>query len=372
MSPALDCLLGCLRILFLCLSIILKKAIDLVRSQASARPKCCTVFAILVSVTFGVFYLSSHQRPHPVATRVYAQNLSSVFLYYVTAMDQRFPVVLGSTFSILSHAHPEIYSFSVNLFFFNQSTPDLTDEFAFLSAVFPSVRFRSHAMLFQDVLRQTNTSDWPDAPRYCRGDYAGKVIILMRLFVPLYFEADWFFYLDDDVMASRDFFDDMMRFTSDREKVMFSIVDDYCRRTAWVTHYLRRQNHEELQPVYFGSGVLLMRGGAVLRQQLRNVVAFLRAHPPMMFPDQDALNFAWNRSLVQLLPWQFCVLGRQLVSDPAREAYLKHYADKHTYGVSRKLACFAEPYYKARDKWKQDSQTAIKWNQTFQSSTNCP
>jgi hypothetical protein len=194
----------------------------------------------------------------------------------------------------------------------------------------------------------------------------------MRLFVPLVYSADWFLYLDDDILGSRDWFPEIERFTTNLHKTLFSVIDPNIAGSPRWEVYFQMLERPELFSVYFGSGFLLMRSGAILRTQLRNVLRFVPKHMNLTWPDQDALNIAWNRSQVQILPWQYCIVGYQIRTQQVMGAYLKHYANKRYYNITRKLTCFAVPYYTLYNQSRQNGMKITNPGQYFQHSDYCP
>jgi hypothetical protein len=247
----------------------------------------------------------------------------------------------------------------------------VTAHFLFLSSIFPQIHFEAHSLFLADILRQTGLRGFSDLNSLCGTVYAGRSIILIRLFIPLLYSSDWFFYFDDDIMGNRDFFPTIMKFTTNREKVMFGVVDSEWIQKPELKRYLVRVRKPNLRNQYFGSGVLLMRGGEVLRTQLRAVLQYLQNHPRLGFPDQDALNFAFDRSVVELLPAEYCIIGPQLFTNLTKTAYLKHFANTGVFPVDRRLRCFATPYRIAYQKWQKESNVSERFT-FFNATTDCP
>jgi lipopolysaccharide biosynthesis glycosyltransferase len=142
-----------------------------------------------------------------------------------------------------------------------------------------------------------------------RGKFAGRNICALRLYVPLMFASDWYFYMDGDVIFERgQFFPEIMEYTNETEKVLFA-VQDY-GFIAMPEFRKRVQAYRKDYPgnQYYGSGFMLMRGGSVLRKELEKTIRYFAKHLGLAYVDQDALNLAFDTKRVFFLPSKFCVV----------------------------------------------------------------
>jgi hypothetical protein len=93
------------------------------------------------------------------------------------------------------------------------------------------------------------------------------------------YEADWFFYMDDDIEYRRgEIFPELMTFTSDGSKVLFGVQDYAFLIMGRFRNRIHAYKSDYPGTNYYGSGFLLMRSVDVLRQELRNTIAYFGKH----------------------------------------------------------------------------------------------
>jgi hypothetical protein len=202
---------------------------------------------------------------------------------------------------------------------FNQNfdllLPFISTDLNFLSQTYPTISFVCHNISMPYLVNQSHV-EYP--LNETRGHLAA------RLFIPLLYHADWFLYIDDDIEAVDYFFPEILSFASDRSKILFAVRDHTIMLSRRDCRYIRRVSPTFDVERYVNCGLLLMRGGEVLKEQFRNIIMCLSHHRHLKYHDQDAINFAINPGLVGLLPWPFCV-GRDLHSQMGNRSILKHY-----------------------------------------------
>jgi hypothetical protein len=271
--------------------------------------------------------LIARRRSHPARLDTRNPHAITVFIYYVTRFDGRWQIGLGSMTLLLKHMNAFGFTVSLNIILFNQNLaeiqPLVEEDLRVLSFISRMVTVHIHAFYLSDLVSISGT-DFPIDGPFSSGHWKDRWIAMGRLFIPLIFHADWFLYLDDDVEAVGHFFPEVFTFTSDSSKVMFAVQDQWFDQADFPQRYLRRVKPGFNVKDYFGSGFLLMRGGAALRRELTNVLYYFRDHRSLLLPDQDALNFGMNHSYVHLLPWKYCVLSN-MHGQMGRHALLKHY-----------------------------------------------
>jgi hypothetical protein len=280
------------------------------------------------------------------------QDHPSLFMFIVTRVDDRFGLGLGSLYKMLSHMSPSGYNCSVNIFLYNMSNPGTyDDDLRFLESIHPEipVRFREISM---EQATQVTGIYFPYHLPVVPGQIRGRNMATLRLFIPQMYTADWYFYMDDDVIYTRgEFFPEVMEFTGDQEKVLFA-VQDYCftvdpdfRRRIWAY----RKDYPGM--LYYGSGFLFMRGGEILRSELRKTLDYFVKHMELLWIEQDALNLAFNTSRVLFLPWKFCVVPTQF--DQAKDiAYGFHHAAERKAKDVGFVKDLITEYQNAKEKWK--------------------
>jgi lipopolysaccharide biosynthesis glycosyltransferase len=248
----------------------------------------------------------------------------------------------------------------------------LEEHFAFLSSLYPHVGFRAFSHQFEDVLEQTGFNKSFVRIKLNDCGYRGKSIIVMRLFVPLVYDADWFIYLDDDVLAGHHFFPELLSYTGDRTQILFACVDEGSIGSRLLTQVLNRAGRPELKFTYFGSGFLVMRGGTVLREQMRNTIRYLWKHSPLRFPDQDALNFAVNRSMIGFFPSHFVTVGFRRRTPKTDFAVLRHYANRGRHPKSQLKKCFGNRYFWVLNEWKRHQRNSTAFATLYLPTWACP
>jgi hypothetical protein len=148
----------------------------------------------------------------------------------------------------------------------------------------------------------------------------------MRLYIPQTSKADWYFYMVGDLVFSRgEFFPGLMQFTADKSKILFAVQDRAFNVYPHVWQRLKTYRRDYPGDLYYGSGFLFWRGGEALLRELRVTLNYFVQHMELEYIEQDALNLAFNTSLVYFLPHKFCVVPAEI--DEARHwAYGFHHA----------------------------------------------
>jgi lipopolysaccharide biosynthesis glycosyltransferase len=302
----------------------------------------------------------------------FRKDKQTVFLFYVTNLDSRFSVTLGSILSVLPQIDPDGFAVSVNIILFNGVVGGLEEHLGFLSSLYPHVRFRAFSHQIEDVLEQTGFNRSFTHIHLNNCGYRGKFIIVMRLFIPLIYDANWFVYLDDDVLAGHHFFPEILLYASDATQILFACFDEYLVGSRFLMRVLNRARRRELSSTYFGSGFLVMRGGTVLREQMRNAIRYLSKYSPLRFPDQDALNFAVNRSMIGFFPSHFVTVGFRHRTQKTDFAVLRHYANRGRHPNSQLKKCFGNRYFWALNEWKRNAINSTAFATLYLPTRACP
>jgi hypothetical protein len=193
------------------------------------------------------------------------------------------------------------FSCSMNIFLYNEIVPTESEDLAFLRSMQPRVPVFFRSFSFEEAFAKTGAVFAAHRP-VAKGQFLQCNNTLVRLWIPLLYTADWFMCLDDDLFFRRGrFFPEVLDFTSNSSKVLFAVRDHFYLDSAEIAGY-RPKNQ-----TYFGAGFLFMRGGSVLRQELRNTIQYFADHMELQYVDQDALNLGFETSRVFILPDKFCV-----------------------------------------------------------------
>jgi hypothetical protein len=114
----------------------------------------------------------------------------------------------------------------VNLFLYNLSAPiSLEDDIECLHSVHLEIRSLIHSISMEDAIQKTGAY-FPCRLSLLRDQIRGRNIVTMRLYIPLIDKADWFFYMDDDAaFRCGQFSPEVMRFTTDKSKILFAEED---------------------------------------------------------------------------------------------------------------------------------------------------
>jgi hypothetical protein len=275
----------------------------------------------------------------------------SIFIFEVTRNDDRLPLAYAGLHSLLTHMRPARFQYSATIFIYNSTLPDSDcDDIRFLRSIHKEINVKFRWISMGYAIERTEAK-FPLAVRVRRGQFRMRDIAFVRMYVPLLYEADWFFYQDDDIEYRRgEIFPEVMDFTSDRSKVLFA-VRDY----AFIVLDRFRKRTKRCKSVnnvtsYYGSGFLLMRSSEILRHELRNTIAYYGRYPELRFPDQDALNLGFDFSYVSLLPVRFCVVLSEWKKEKDR-AYGFHCTSCAKTPKSGFMARFVGRYRYARDAW---------------------
>jgi hypothetical protein len=132
--------------------------------------------------------------------------------------------------------------------------------------------------------------------------------------------------MDDDLIFERgEFFPEVMEYAADPHKILFAVQDYFFNISSSFRDRIWAYRKDYPGMLYYGSGFLLMRGGAMLRSQFRTTIDYFARHMELLWVEQDALNLAFDTSLVTFLPSKFCVVPTQFAQ--ARQfAYGFHHA----------------------------------------------
>jgi hypothetical protein len=289
-----------------------------------------------VSVSNGLFTVKFHKE--------------SVFYYLVTKNDNRFDMGLAVIYVMLNHIVPISYNFSVNIFLCDPRLPRERDiDFSFLSTVHPEVPVFVRNISHQGLNTLAGIEFPFDKPLMGR-QIRWRNVAVVRTFIPLLFSADCFLYTDDDVIFRRHFFPEVMQYTRNQSKFFFAVRDH-----LWVISNSLRQRilsyDKTFTGPYFGNGFYLLKGNEIGRKEMRKAIEYFSQHMELLFIEQDAMNLAFNRARVELLPIRFCVILTEF-----RAAWNWAYGFHHT-GFRNKptaplIRLAIQEYLSARDHWQ--------------------
>jgi hypothetical protein len=237
---------------------------------------------------------------HPVFALAFRPK--SIFVYFITTFVNRWDWDMGAMFLLLKNMNSSGFSLSLNAMIINQ---DLTSRestirsgLEALGSVYPWVSMNAYNFSFIDLVQQAGVEFPTHVP---------FLVCMARLYIPLLFKANWFLYVDADIQPVREFFPEIMTFTTNVSKVLFAVPDQTIIMTGYDRRRLQRLNLGVSHTQYFNAGFLFMRSGPALREQLRRAIIFVRKNLNIRYRDQDGLNFGIDRGLLELLPWKFFV-----------------------------------------------------------------
>jgi lipopolysaccharide biosynthesis glycosyltransferase len=267
------------------------------------------------------------------------RHVQSLFVFYTT-MNDRLQMTLASAYSFILHSNFTGYRTSLHFFVFGGRIPNITRELSFLASVQPNISINVHVS--NDPLL--------NAARNIRGLSIGHMphpwVALTRLFVPFVYESDWYLYLDSDVLARGEFWPNVTKFIRDKRKVIFAVHDQGFGVSRRLKAYAKVASKGRIRGRdYFGSGVLVLRGGRQLKIQFAKAIRFAHENAAtgrVKFIDQCALNFGCDREAIQLLPEEFCSV---LPGDAPNGTVLLHWAGKPKAGAMRELSRVWDPAF---------------------------
>jgi hypothetical protein len=168
------------------------------------------------------------------------------------------------------------------------------------------------------------------------------------LFIPLLFDADWFFYHDDDVFFRRGpVFPSVLAYARGPNTALLAVHDSWWNVSTKLRPRIRA--YRPTQDAYFGSGFLVMRNSEILHRELRNTINYVIDHMELTFLDQDGLNLGFDWRHIELLPKQFCV-----TSSEHRQTWDFAFGF-HFIGPGKHTNCFVRAvtkvYGEQRDEW---------------------
>jgi hypothetical protein len=310
-------------------------------------------FCILAVIVFGLcrYWQTRSSVNALVQSPAGRMSFPSVFIFEVTQNDARLPLAYAGFYSLLTHMRPARFQYSANIFIYNSTLPDNDcEDIRFLRSIHREIDVKVRAISMEEAIERTGAKFAWEAPPH-PGQFRGRNIGFIRLYVPLMYEADWFFYMDDDIEYRRgEIFPEVMSFTSDRSKMLYGVQDHAFLGDGYFRRRVQAYRSDYPGTKYYGSGFLLMRSGDILRQELRNTIAYFEKHPELSLTDQDALNLGFSWSYVDLLPVRFCVVISEWKKEKDR-AYGFHCTACPKTPKSGFMAEVVGRYSEARDAW---------------------
>jgi hypothetical protein len=318
----------------------------------------------VVLISLGVFWYNDSQvlrrissLPPSVEILSVSNDNSSVFFYMVTQQDDRLELGLAAVYLVLTHMLPARYLCSLHIFLFESGPLNESNEEdrLFLNSIQPLVPICFHSVTFGELINRTEVTMPLKIPP-SGGSTHHREIELARLFIPLLFVSDWYLYFDDDLIQRRgEFFPKVMSFTRDASKIMFAVQDHWFCITKDFQQRVQRYHPQFPGLWYYGSGFLLMRGGAQLNHELRQTLAYVNDHLDLLYIDQDGLNLGFNFSYVYFLPNYFSVLSsqHQQLWDVGYAFHYNGFRKSSHFGFGLPLAT---TYRNAKQEWSRRSR----------------
>jgi lipopolysaccharide biosynthesis glycosyltransferase len=300
------------------------------------------------------FLLPKHWKDVPMTSHLkMIRSGKRIFFFTVTHHGERLSWCFSSLYFMLRHTRPAGYQFVVNIFFFNESLPtDVDDDIRFLRYVNPGVSIVVRNSSIPEVVAKTGIDcQFRDMGAGVWAAEPARSSTCLRLWIPFIYDADWYLYLDTDLIYWKSgFFPAIMKFAKDESKVLFAVQDAVFTRNRRFRKRVWSYTNGVRAPAYFNAGVLLMRSGEILRQELNKTIRFLEQHQELSYPDQDSINLAFNRSFVQFIPNRFNWIPKRSES-LAKPQKAVHYAGDQKKWHWSSLNSAIRIYIKARNKW---------------------
>ncbi|OHS93463.1 hypothetical protein TRFO_40270 [Tritrichomonas foetus] len=143
-------------------------------------------------------------------------------------------------------------------------------------------------------------SEFPNATT---GSY--PLIVLCRLLIPRFVFEQYILYLDSDVLCGRDFsleiFDAINSKNQNSQRVLFG-VRDIGTSLSKMRKYYKTMGFNIRN--YINAGILFMKNSYILGKLLNQSIQYVNTHKSR-FSDQDAINYAFNKTYKGMLPHEF-------------------------------------------------------------------
>jgi lipopolysaccharide biosynthesis glycosyltransferase len=246
---------------------------------------------------------------------------------------------------------PAGFNCSLNIFLYNKTfSKRMKDDLSFLGSIHPEVQIRVRNLSLESLARDAYI-DFLKGNRNPHFPLSGTGVELVRLFVPLIFDADWFIYFDDDwIMKRGEFFPEVMNLTFDMSKVLYAVQDQWFVVSSFFRERIKSYKRDFPGLQYYCSGFLMMRNGTDLRQELRKTIQYYQEHMELQYMDQDALNLAFDLAYVQFLPLKYNVMTPWHVK-LGDTGYAFHFSGLAKDGSNHFMDGVLRSYRDAKQKW---------------------
>jgi hypothetical protein len=242
------------------------------------------------------------------------RHLPTMFIFWTGRNDERKVLALGSAVQVAKLGNWSGFRASLNLFMLDSSNEsDVRMEISCLGRLQPGLPARSIHISIEELIRRSgvNFTDLTHLYPIVHRSIPRAGPMIARLFIPFVYPADFYFYLDSDAWPQVPFVHLLRSLLVEQDHVIWGCPDAWFAHASQPQQYLKQVKPSLHFSQYFGSGVLLFRGGPLLLEQLGKAIAWMRDESPerARYSDQCALNFGCDRERIGLMPKDWVPFG---------------------------------------------------------------